>query len=104
MTSNLVRDLEADYGEDNGISILWTRPEYPKDGKPYTELTWAFNPLHCGFGLEVERLVAGYSDPHRLFVSLLLGPWSLTYHREWPGDREEFLAWRERREQLEESR
>ena len=104
MTSNLVRDLDAEYGEDKGVSTLWTRPDYPRDGKPYTEVSRVFHPLQWGLGITVERHVAGYSEPHRLFVYATCGPWSWTWHREWPGDRDEFLAWQKRYDELLENR
>lgn len=94
-TSWRLRDLDADYSDDRGVHTLWS--SYTSDGAGYTEITRVFHPLTWGLGVEAQRQVAGYHDPHMFWIYLTIGPWSLGLRREWPGDRDEFAVWSRRR-------
>jgi hypothetical protein len=99
MTSQRLRDLDNKYCDDRGISGIWSNY---KDAKtPYWDLDRQFHPLTWGFGVEVNRQVGDAHSPHMLIVSVTFGPWSWGARREWPADRDEYLAWAARRDELE---
>ena len=96
MTSKRIRDLDEKYGDGNGIAGVWGN--YKDERTPYWDLDRQFHPLTWGFGVEVNRQVGGSWDPHMLWFSVTVGPWTWVLRREWPNDREEFVAWATARE------
>jgi len=91
MTSQRLRNLDNKYSDDQGIDCLWSN--WKDERTPYWELNREYHPLSWSFGVQVQRQVGGGWSPHMLILDVSAGPWTLGLRREWPNDRDEYLAW-----------